>query len=375
MLTLALTLLISQPPTPVQDPAAELKKFTPVILSSLDAYCLQAHKFNGTVSSYQIDGTNKKLTHKTVVKSDKSKYMIIEYNGNQQFNSAEIYRELGGTRQVLLFAYSIASKSPRLQKEYYSKVGEKFISDEYENMYDNSRFYAYESPTTFALRPMPPTKLAFADLLDFPAFKVTSMDLRQTEAGRIAKISFKVDQALNAKQNSENQLHNLQEGWFELRPDQFWTMNQSEYTFVADRRGNQKWKVEYVYDGNEKEVPLLREIKMTITDPKENTQVKPISRVIDFDFKLIEGTLPDDQFNLSQFNIPERTVEEGLKELEDRAKRESLDKLNPPTPPGGFPLAKKEFEVPPWAWLAGGLVVFFIVVQLVFRITAKKNVR
>ncbi len=374
MLTFALSLLIFQPPASVQDPAAELKKLTPAILSSLEKYCLEAHKLNGTVSSYLVDGANKKLTHKTVVKSDKSRYMIVEYNGDQRFVSAEVCREAGDTRQALVLVYSVASKTPRLQQEYYVKKGDKFISDEYDNMNDNARMYAYYSPTTFALRPMPQMNLSFADLIENPAFVVTSLENTQGEGGKIVKISFKIDQEINAKQSSDNQIHALRQGWFELRPDQYWTMNRAEYTLVGARKEVTKWKVDFLYDREKNVIPLLKEIKMTGVDQKENAASKPINEAKEFDFKVVEEVLPDEQFSLSQINSPERTVEAGLKHLEDRTRREALANLNPPPPPGGFPVAKQAFEVPPWVWLAGGLVAFLVVMQIVFRVTSKKIV-
>ena len=372
MLLLFLTMLSFLQPSTVQDPSMELKKWSQSISSSLDAYCLKARKVNGTVSNYQLVGTNKKLTLKTILKADQNKYLILEYNGNDQFTAGELYRQSGDTQQVVIFSYSKASKGPRMQKEYYAKVGEKFVEDEYENQNYNNRVYAYDSSTTYALRPMPQVKLTLADLLEYPAFKVTSFEIRQGENGKIAKISFLVDQEVNAKQSSDKQLADLKSGWFELRPDQFWTMHQAEYTM--GRGQTRKWKVDFVYDNRKNAIPLLKEIKMKTVDQLDNKELIPISRSIEFDFHIVDGILTEDQFTLPEFKLPARSIEDGLKEKEDRKRRELADAIIPPSTSEGFPLAKKGLEVNPWVWFYGGPVVFLIVLFLVFRMTSKNKI-
>ena len=372
MLLLLLTMLNFQQPSTVRDPSVELKKWSHSILSSLDAYCLEARKVNGTVSNYQLDGTNKKLTLKTILKADQNKYLILQYNGNEQFTAGELYRQSNGTQQVVIFSYSKAAKGPRMQKEYYAKVGEKFVEDEYENQNDNNRMYAYDSSTTYALRPMPQVKFTLADLLEYPAFKVTSFEIRQGENGKIAKISFLVDQDVNAKQSSDKQLVDLKSGWFELRPEQFWTMHQAEYTLGQNQP--RKWMVDFVYDNGKNAIPLLKEIKMKTIDQLDNKELKPISRSIEFDFQIVDGILTEDQFTLPVFKLPVRSIEDGLKEKEDRKRRELVDATFPPPPPEGFPLAKKGLEVNPWVWFYGLPAVFLIVLFLVFRMTSKNKI-
>lgn len=373
MLLSALPLLLLLHLSPVQDATADFKKNTTAIVTALDAFCLQARKVNGTVSSYQVDGTNKKLTQKTVLKADKSRNMTLEYNADQRFVKGLVFREYGDMRQALVLDYDRGTKGPRLQIDFYAKKGEKFVNFDYEN--DVNRVFAYDSPTTYALRPIPQLKLSFVDLLDYPAFKITSVENIDGKEGKLIKVTFKVDQEINAKQTEENRLNDLKQGWIEVRPDQFWTVLRSEYILGGARGPTRNWKADFTYDQGKNVIPLLKQITMATIDQKANTELKLLSRQIDFDFKIVEGALPDDQFSLTQFGIPERTAEEGLAILAERKKRESLDELNPPSPPSGFAIAKKGIEVSPWVWLGSGLVAIILVIFLINRTLSMKKVQ
>lgn len=368
MLFFILTLIAFPEQTQAQDVTAELKKITDSVKSALDDYCTQARMINGTVSTYDLDGTEKKLRHKTVIKSDKTRYITAQYNAEDRFVSAEVYRDFGDMRQALLIETYRVSNEPTLRFEYYAKKGEK--NDHFVTI-DDIRTFAYDTPSAFALRPVSHLKLSFLDLLDYPAFKVTSIRHHQSGNNKLVKLNFQVDQELNAKQPPDLQLANLQEGWFELRPDQFWTVNSAEYMIPANRRRpGRRWKTEVTYDAAKNAIPLPKEIKMTTVDQKEKTDLKPISQLYEFDLKLITVPLPDDQVTLTQFKLKERTPDEWLKDQEILRKQETE---SAPAPAGGFPIASSGPAVSPWVWLGGGLASILLLIVASFQFTAKKT--
>ncbi len=356
MLLHFLVFMLAQSPAPTQPDAASLKQLAADVQQALDAFCEHSRKLNGIVSVYRVDKESKKLLQQTVIKTDALRRLTIDYNGDKQFSHAELYREYPQGRQLLILNYDRGNKGPRLQIETYAQKGEAFeFYEDYE--YEKNRVFAYDFPTNNALRPVPQVKWTFADLLEYPAFKITSLESSGRDKDRVVKVSFTVDQAINAKQTLENQLSQLQHGWFEFRPSQFWTVYRAEYALADARKAIQTWQVAFHYEPSQAAIPLLRQIQMAPLTQKG--QVEPVSRVIDCQFELVSKTLPDSVFSLEQFGLPERTIEAGLQDKADRKKREESDKLNPPPPAGGFPIAKHGIDWTLWSWLiATGIVVF-----------------
>lgn len=369
MLLHFLFLMLAQAPASTQPDAASLKQLAADVQQALDAFCEHSRKINGTVSVYRVEKESKKLLQQTAIKTDASRRLTIEYNGDKQFSRAELYREYPPGRQLLILNYDRGNKGPRLQIETYAQKGETFeFYEDYE--YEKNRIFAYDFPTNNALRPVPQVKWTFADLLEYPAFKITSMESSGKDNDRVVKVAFKVDQAINAKQTLENQLSQLQHGWFEFRPAQFWTIHRAEYALADSRKAIQTWQVSFHYETDKSPIPLLKKIQMATLNQKG--QVEPISREIDCQFELISKTLPDSVFSLEQFGLPERSIEAGLQDKADRKKREESDKLNPPPPAGGFPIAKHGIDWNVWSWLIGaGIVLLIGVILMLARRTPK----
>lgn len=346
------------------------------MIAAIDTFTRDARMLNGSLSAYELDGDKKTLFRKATMKADKNRLLMLEENGSNRFVSAELYRQSGDIKQGLFLAYDGRGKKPRLMKEQYKQPGD----DNPQFPIETARVFAYEAPSTLALCPIPQQRYTFPDLLDYPAVRVTAIEHFKKDNVPLVKISFHVDDAINKQQPDNLVVEGIVKGWVSFRPDQMWTIDQSEVTLLKfERRKPARevtWNAEYIYSASSGAFPILKEVRLATILVKEAPDQKMVKLLYEMDFKPVEGNLSSESFSLKQFDIPERTIEDWKAEEQERARLEAeenakIAKLSPEQ----LKPASAGLNIDPWVWLVGGLVVFVLIMQWVFLATSRKAVR
>jgi hypothetical protein len=374
MLFLTFALLLQTPPQSPAPDQAELQKIKSAMQASHETFCQQARKVNGSLTLYRFDGEQKKVVQRTIVNADKTRYFCIAENGEKRLINAEVYRPFGDQKQSLFIVYNNMAKKPLIEIEQYLKLGEPNAL--FPN--EQARGFAREAPATLALRPLPPRKYTLLDLLDFQAFQVSAIEKLTKNNSPMVKVTFKVDQAINATLPNDKKLTGIKGGWFLFRPEQLWTVDSAEIILLENVRRQPPrevtWKADYVYDPSSTTFPMLKEVRWESAANKDKPDEKPVKQVYETQWKVVEAALPDEQFSLKQLAIAERTADDYNREKAEKLRLEEEEKAKiAALPPEALKPVRESLEISPWVWLIGGFTAFILFLIALFELTSKKR--
>lgn len=355
-----LVLILTLHTTPSDNP--EFAKVMTDLTQAWSKQCPTLRQLCGTVTVKSIDSGGKETVSTHEVKGTPDGYLYVVRNGTEV--SGSLSRPDGPMQQELRLGVRRGSKDLIINGESYMPL----------EQYRKTEFYFVDRELLsrwFLARGCQPIEgraLSIMDVVEYPAFKLLSMQKVKGDNEELIKIDYDIDQAINNKKTGDEKITGVKRGSFTVAPARSWVLVSSTFEGEEGRsRATRKWQSDYTYVTKPQAIPIIKTVKSRTIDNNPDAKLLPQERTTEYQLEVVTTKLPADAISFKQYGVEDRTYAHFLADVE-RDKQIQLKEQNnsAPTPAGGFAIASQPFTLSPWMILSGSGVIVVLIILVVF---------